>query len=152
MEQSGADMRKALELQAEQPHVLNYLGYSWIDQGINLDEGMKISAGVEQRPDMVTSWIRSAGPYYRIGNYEDAVKHLERAIDLKPEDPTSMTIRRRLLAHRPHPGSKIPVGSCPRPETRAGRVTQDRSQARNGAGGHFLRRFRGQEKEDGKGG
>ena len=37
-----ADMRKALELQPEQPHVLNYLGYSWIDQGINLDEGMKM--------------------------------------------------------------------------------------------------------------
>ena len=33
-------MRKALELQPEQPHVLNYLGYSWIDQGVNLDEGM----------------------------------------------------------------------------------------------------------------
>src|SRR3984957_10210752 len=46
------DMRKALELQPEQPHVLNYLGYSWIDQGINLDEGMKmIKRAVEQRPD-----------------------------------------------------------------------------------------------------
>ena len=47
-----ADMRKALELQPEQPHVLNYLGYSWIDQGINLDEGMKmIKRAVDQRPD-----------------------------------------------------------------------------------------------------
>ena len=47
-----ADMRKALELQPEQPHVLNYLGYSWIDQGINLDEGMKmIRRAVDQRPD-----------------------------------------------------------------------------------------------------
>jgi Flp pilus assembly protein TadD len=70
-----ADMRKALEMQPEQPHVLNYLGYSWIDQGINLDEGMKmIKRAVDQRPDD--------------GNYEDAVKNLERAIDLKPEDPT----------------------------------------------------------------
>src|ERR1700731_458130 len=47
-----ADMRKALDLQPEQPHVLNYLGYSWIDQGINLDEGMKmIKRAVEPRPD-----------------------------------------------------------------------------------------------------
>src|SRR6266704_2906983 len=46
------DMRKALELQPEQPHVLNYLGYSWIDQGVNLDEGMKmIKRAVDQRPD-----------------------------------------------------------------------------------------------------
>src|ERR1700753_2118566 len=37
-----ADLRKALELQPDQPHVLNYLGYSWIDQGIHLDEGMKM--------------------------------------------------------------------------------------------------------------
>src|SRR6202047_4519121 len=44
------DMRKSLELQPEQAHVLNYLGYSWIDQGINLDEGMKmIKRAVDQR-------------------------------------------------------------------------------------------------------
>src|SRR5256886_261294 len=84
-----ADMRKALELQPEQPHVLNYLGYSWIDQGINLDEGMKmIKRAVEQRPDDGYIVDSLGWAYYRIGNYEDAVKHLERAIDLKPEDPT----------------------------------------------------------------
>ena len=84
-----ADMRKALELQPEQPHVLNYLGYSWIDQGINLDEGMKmIKRAVEQRPDDGYIVDSLGWAYYRIGNYEDAVKNLERAIDLKPEDPT----------------------------------------------------------------
>jgi tetratricopeptide (TPR) repeat protein len=83
------DMRKALELQPEQPHVLNYLGYSWIDQGINLDEGMKmIKRAVEQRPDDGYIVDSLGWAYYRIGNFEDAVKHLERAIDLKPEDPT----------------------------------------------------------------
>jgi tetratricopeptide (TPR) repeat protein len=83
------DMRKALELQPEQPHVLNYLGYSWIDQGINLDEGMKmIKRAVDQRPDDGYIVDSLGWAYYRIGNYEDAVKNLERAIDLKPEDPT----------------------------------------------------------------
>src|SRR5882724_9933973 len=83
------DMRKALELQPEQPHVLNYLGYSWIDQGINLDEGMKmIKRAVEQRPDDGYIVDSLGWAYYRIGGYEDAVKNLERAIDLKPEDPT----------------------------------------------------------------
>ncbi len=38
---SETDLKKALELQPEQPHVLNYLGYSWIDQGINLDDAMR---------------------------------------------------------------------------------------------------------------
>ena len=84
-----ADMRKALELQPEQPHVLNYLGYSWIDQGINLDDAMKmIKRAVEQRPDDGYIVDSLGWAYYRIGNYEDAVKNLERAIDLKPEDPT----------------------------------------------------------------
>jgi tetratricopeptide (TPR) repeat protein len=84
-----ADMRKALEMQPEQPHVLNYLGYSWIDQGINLDEGMKmIKRAVDQRPDDGYIVDSLGWAYYRIGNYEEAVKNLERAIDLKPEDPT----------------------------------------------------------------
>ncbi|MBR0696789.1 tetratricopeptide repeat protein [Bradyrhizobium lablabi] len=84
-----ADMRKALEMQPEQPHVLNYLGYSWIDQGINLDEGMKmIKRAVDQRPDDGYIVDSLGWAYYRIGNYDEAVKNLERAIDLKPEDPT----------------------------------------------------------------
>jgi tetratricopeptide (TPR) repeat protein len=84
-----ADMKKALELQPDQPHVLNYLGYSWIDQGVNLDEGMKmIKRAVEQRPDDGYIVDSLGWAHYRIGNYEDAVKNLERAIDLKPEDPT----------------------------------------------------------------
>src|SRR5437868_6832840 len=84
-----AAMRKALELQPEQPHVLNYLGYSWIDQGINLDEGMKmIRRAVDQRPDDGYIVDSLGWAFYRIGNFEDAVKNLERAIDLKPEDPT----------------------------------------------------------------
>src|SRR6202042_2988166 len=84
-----ADMRKALDLAPEQPHVLNYLGYSWIDQGINLDEGMKmIKRAVDQRPDDGYIADSLGWAYFRTGNYEDAVKNLERAIDLKPEDPT----------------------------------------------------------------
>ncbi len=83
------DMRKALELQPEQPHVLNYLGYSWIDQGVNLDEGMKmIKRAVDQRPDDGYIVDSLGWAFYRIGNFEEAVKNLERAIDLKPEDPT----------------------------------------------------------------
>ncbi|MGP9813431.1 tetratricopeptide repeat protein [Rhodopseudomonas sp. NSM] len=83
------DMKKALSLQPEQPHVLNYLGYSWIDQGINLDEAMKmIRRAVDQRPDDGYIVDSLGWAYFRIGNYEEAVKTLERAIDLKPEDPT----------------------------------------------------------------
>jgi tetratricopeptide (TPR) repeat protein len=84
-----ADMRKALELQPEQPNVLNYLGYSWIDQGVNLDEGMKmIKRAVEQRPDDGYIVDSLGWAYFRIGNYDEAAKNLEKAVELRPEDPT----------------------------------------------------------------
>jgi tetratricopeptide (TPR) repeat protein len=84
-----ADFQKSLELFPDQPSVLNYLGYSWIDQGINLDEGMKmIRRAVEQKPDDGYIVDSLGWAYYRIGNYEEATKHLERAVELRPEDPT----------------------------------------------------------------
>jgi len=86
---SEADLKKALELYPDQPHVLNYLGYSWIDQGVNLDDGMAmIRKAVQQRPDDGYIVDSLGWAYYRIGNYDEAVKQLERAIELKPEDPT----------------------------------------------------------------
>ncbi|MGE0039131.1 MAG: tetratricopeptide repeat protein [Xanthobacteraceae bacterium] len=84
-----ADLKKSLELFPDQPHVLNYLGYSWVDQGINLDEGMQmIKRAVEQRADDGYIVDSLGWAYYRLGNYEEAVKHLDRAVELKPEDPT----------------------------------------------------------------
>jgi tetratricopeptide (TPR) repeat protein len=83
------DLKKSLELYPEQPHVLNYLGYSWIDQGVNLDEGMRmIKRAVEQRADDGYIVDSLGWAYYRLGDMEEAVKHLERAVELKPEDPT----------------------------------------------------------------
>lgn len=83
------DLKKALELYPEQPHVLNYLGYSWIDQGIHLEEGMRmIRRAVEQRPDDGYIVDSLGWAHYRVGEYEEAVKQLERAVELKPEDPT----------------------------------------------------------------
>jgi tetratricopeptide (TPR) repeat protein len=84
-----ADFKRSLDLFPDQPHVLNYLGYSWIDQGINLDEGMRmIKRAVEQRADDGYIVDSLGWAYYRLGNMEAAVKHLERAVELKPEDPT----------------------------------------------------------------
>jgi len=84
-----ADLKKALELFPDQPHVLNYLGYSWIDKGQNLDDGMRmIRRAVEQRADDGYIVDSLGWAYYRIGKYEEAVKELDRAVELKPEDPT----------------------------------------------------------------
>jgi len=84
-----ADLKKALGLFPDQPLVLNYLGYSWIDQGVNLDQGVSmIRRAVEQRPDDGYIVDSLGWADYRINNYDEAVKELERAVELKPEDPT----------------------------------------------------------------
>ncbi|MBM4073047.1 MAG: tetratricopeptide repeat protein [Planctomycetes bacterium] len=83
------DMKKALELSPEQPHVLNYLGYSWIDQGINLDEGMKmLQRATELRPDDGAITDSVGWAFYRLGQYDKAVEWLERAAEQKGDDAT----------------------------------------------------------------
>jgi tetratricopeptide (TPR) repeat protein len=88
-----ADLKKALELVPDnQPNgksqVLNYLGYSWVDMGINIDEAFKLlqrAVDLNPRDGMI---IDSLGwGYYRLGRYDDAVRELEKAVELKPGDP-----------------------------------------------------------------
>jgi len=82
------DFRKALELNPGQPNVLNYLGYSFVEMKINLDEALAmIEQAAAARPDsghIVDSlgWV-----LYRLGRYEEAVVHMERAVELMPVDP-----------------------------------------------------------------
>ncbi len=83
------DMKKALELSPEQPHVLNYLGYSWIDQGMHLDEGMKmLQRATELRPDDGAITDSVGWAFYRLGQYDKAVEWLERATEQKGDDAT----------------------------------------------------------------
>jgi tetratricopeptide (TPR) repeat protein len=89
-----ADFKRALELapdsQArERAVVLNYLGYSWVDQGANLDEGFQmLKQAVDLRPRDGYIVDSLGWAYYRLARYDDAVRELEKAIDLKPSDPT----------------------------------------------------------------
>ncbi|GBD46901.1 tetratricopeptide repeat protein [Methylopila sp. Yamaguchi] len=85
---SEADLKKALSLVPDQPLVLNYLGYSWIDQGIHLDEGMKmIQRAVELRPDDGYIVDSLGWAHFKLGQFDDAVRELERAVELRPQDP-----------------------------------------------------------------
>ena len=84
-----ADLKRALELDPEQPMALNYLGYSWIDRGENLSEGLKlIQRAVELRPNDGYIVDSLGWAFYRLGDFSRASQFLERAIELLPEDPT----------------------------------------------------------------
>jgi len=84
-----ADLRRALELQPEQPLVLNYLGYSWIDKGENLKDALgMIQRAVALRPNDGYIVDSLGWAYFRLGDFPQATAFLERAIELLPEDPT----------------------------------------------------------------
>ena len=69
--------------------MLNYLGYSWIDRGENLERGLKmIEKAVELRPEDGYIVDSLGWAHYRLGDYASAVQYLEKAIELVPEDPT----------------------------------------------------------------
>jgi len=83
-----ADFKHALELYPDQPLVLNYLGYSWVDQGMNLDQAFAMLHKAVELRSTDGYIVDSLGwAYYKLGHYDEAVKELERAIDLKPADP-----------------------------------------------------------------
>jgi tetratricopeptide (TPR) repeat protein len=84
-----ADFLKALELQKDQPLVLNYLGYSWIEKREHLDQALKmIERAVELRPNDGYIVDSLGWAHFQLGEYPQATQYLERAIELLPEDPT----------------------------------------------------------------
>ena len=81
--------KTALKLYPDQPQVLNYLGYSWVDMNMNLDEALgMIRKAVELRPDDGYIVDSLGWAYYRLGRFDEAAAELEKAISLRPEDAT----------------------------------------------------------------
>lgn len=82
------NFKEALKLQPDQPQVLNYLGYSWVDMNTNLDQALDmIRKAVGLRPSDGYIVDSLGWAYYKLGRYDEAVTQLERAVSLKPDDP-----------------------------------------------------------------
>lgn len=87
-DQAILKMEKVLELQPDHADALNFIGYTWADKNVRLQEALAyIQKAVALKPDngyIVDSlgWV-----YYRLGDYPRAVEELERALGLEPEDP-----------------------------------------------------------------
>jgi len=83
------DFEKAMALAPNEPQVLNYLGYSWIDKGINIERGTElIKKAVSLKPDDGYIVDSLGWAYYKLGRYDEAVAQLERAITLRSDDVT----------------------------------------------------------------
>ncbi len=80
-----AGLVAALELEPDQPELLNSLGYNWVDRGDNVEEGMAlIRRAVAARPDLGHIIDSYGWAFYRLGDYAQAIPYLERAAELMP--------------------------------------------------------------------
>ena len=84
-----ADLKKALELSPDQPQVMNFLGYNWIEQGQNLPEAVSMLEKARSMRPFDGYIVDSVGwAYYRLGRYDEAAQTLQDAVQLVPGDPT----------------------------------------------------------------
>ena len=82
------DFKKALELSPDEPYVLNYLAYTWVERRENLDQALKmLENAVGQRPEEGFIIDSLGWAHYMLGRYPEAVVELERAVALAPTDP-----------------------------------------------------------------
>jgi tetratricopeptide (TPR) repeat protein len=83
------DLQLALKLSPDQPEVLNYLGYSWVDQGRNIPDALKMLEKARQLKPQDGYIVDSVGwAYFKLGRFDDAAKTLQDAVSLVPGDPT----------------------------------------------------------------
>jgi tetratricopeptide (TPR) repeat protein len=86
---SEADLQAALKLSPDQPEVLNYLGYTWVDEGRNLPQAVAMLEKARALSPYDGYIVDSVGwAYYRLHRYADASKTLQAAVLLVPGDPT----------------------------------------------------------------
>lgn len=87
-ERAERDLQRAVALNGSHGQLLNYLGYSWVDRGIKIDEGEHLVVRANELEPNDGYIIDSVGwVYYRTGRMDEAVSWLERAVELLPADP-----------------------------------------------------------------
>ena len=86
--ESEKDLKKSLEILPDQPHVLNYLAYGWVEKNKNIDQSLEMLKRATNMKKNDGYIIDSLGwAYYMNNNYTDAEKYLQRAVEILPSDP-----------------------------------------------------------------
>jgi len=82
-----ADFRRALQLSPEQPYVLNYLGYTWVEHGTNLAEARRmLERAAELRPQDGNIADSLGWALFKLNDLPGATRWLERAAELEPRN------------------------------------------------------------------
>lgn len=83
------DFLIALDLRPNEPYVLNYLGYSWLERKINLNEALDIILIAANQKPHDAYIIDSLGwAYFLLGQFSSSIEILEKAVSLSPNDAT----------------------------------------------------------------
>ena len=86
--EAETDLQSALKLRPDEPELLNYLGYSWIDRGVRLKEALAmVQKAVDANPRSGAMVDSLGWAYYKLGDYKQAVEKLEAAVELDAGDP-----------------------------------------------------------------
>ena len=82
------DLVDSLKILPDQPHVLNYLAYSWIEKRININKALEMLKRANKLKENDGYIIDSLGwAYYVKKNYVEAEKSLQKAVEILPLDP-----------------------------------------------------------------
>ena len=87
-EKSDKDFLNALEIKPDEPYLLNYLAYSWLERNIKINEALdmlKIAYDQESEDPYIIDSIGWA--YFLIGDYKSAEEYILKAVILMPDDP-----------------------------------------------------------------
>ncbi len=83
------DLLSSLKANPDQAYVINYLAYSWIEQGVKIKKSLEMLKKANE--------LRSNDPYiidslgwalFKLKKYNDSKKYLQSAVKLLPADPT----------------------------------------------------------------
>ena len=87
-EKTEADLQAALKLEPDEPELLNFQGYFWIDRGERLKEALAmVQRAVSAEPESGAMVDSLGWAYYRLGDYKSAVDRLQEAVTLDPSIP-----------------------------------------------------------------
>ena len=83
-----ADLEAALRLAPDEPELLNFQGYFWIDRGERLADALAmVQKALDAEPQSGEIMDSLGWGYYRLGDYKTAVERLEDAVTLQPAIP-----------------------------------------------------------------
>ena len=87
-EKAEKDFLSSLEADPNQAYVINYLAYSWIEKGINIEKSLRMlekANELRSNDGYITDSLGWA--LYKLKRYSKAKKYLQLAVQLMPSDP-----------------------------------------------------------------